>query len=93
MKQIYLATLLTAATSISFADMVPVGNFKGFYAGPLAAYGKARVGVNDQRYKKTRLMAGILAGYGHVFQEKGLYLGNEWALISDTFSEKRWPAT
>lgn len=89
MKQIYLAILLTTVASIAFADMALVGNFKGFYTGPLVAYGKGRVGVNNQRYKKTRLMAGVLAGYGHVFQEKGLYLGNEWALVSDTFSEKK----
>lgn len=90
MKKIYAAVALCALSSFAVADVTPtVGNFKGFYLGPVAAFGKGRAGVNDQRYKKTRLMAGALAGYGHVFSEKGLYLGNEWALISDTFSEKK----
>ena len=55
----------------------------------MAVFGKTRVGVTDQRYKKTRLMVGALAGYGHVFLGTDWYLGHEWALVSDTFSDKK----
>lgn len=66
-----------------------VGNFKGFYGGPVVVFGKSRLGVTNQRYKKTRLMLGALAGYGHVFSGTNWYLGHEWTLVSDTFSDKK----
>ena len=89
MKKIYSAVALCAISVLANGNVGTTNSFKGFYLGPALAYGKGRMGANNQRYKKTRLLAGAVAGYGHVFPENGLYLGNEYALLSDTFSEKK----
>ena len=65
-----------------------VGSFKGFYFGPSLALGKTRIGVTQQRYKKTRAMIGGLLGYGHLLSSD-LYIGGEAGLFHDTFSEKK----
>lgn len=84
----FITPLLLCVPLFTMADAF-VPNFKGVYGGPVAVFGKTRVGVTNQRYKKTRLMMGGLVGYGHVFEGTDWYFGHEWALISDTFSDKK----
>lgn len=91
MNRFFLIGLLSAALGFvaeGLAQPSFVGNFSGVYLGPSLGLGQTRIGVNNQRYRQTQVMAGGLLGYGQVFATD-LYIGGEAGLFHETFSLKK----
>lgn len=83
-----MGALATLSTPVSAEVPLFKGDFSGFYFGPALAFGRTHLGVTNQRYRRTHLMMGGLAGYGQVFSEH-LYGGLEVGALHDIFSQKK----